>query len=195
VVELVTCDYLKNGRGKMNETETNADGRKPKISRLAIGEIVAAVIIFVLIIAILWPVFIRLREYRCRIRCGENLAVLGKTMLIYACDYDDKYPTADKWCDLLVKYTEVTEVWFVCPSAGKGRCHYAINPNASAVTNPDMVVLFETKGGWNQFGGAGLVSFENHEGKGCNMLFNDLHVKFVKPNQLVELKWKDEQKQ
>jgi prepilin-type processing-associated H-X9-DG protein len=195
VVELVTCDYLKNGRGKMNETETNAGGRKPKISRLAIGEIVAAVIIFVLIIAILWPVFIRLREYRRRIRCGENLAVLGKTMLIYACDYDDKYPTADKWCDLLVKYTEVTEVWFVCPSAGKGRCHYAINPNASAVTNPDMVVLFETKGCWNQFGGAGLVSFENHEGKGCNMLFNDLHVKFVKPNQLVELKWKDEQKQ
>jgi prepilin-type processing-associated H-X9-DG protein len=179
----------------MNETETNAGGRKPKISRLAIVKIVAAVIIFVLIIAILWPVLIRLREYRRRIRCGENLICLGKSMLIYACDYDDKYPTADKWCDLLVKYAQVTEEEFVCPSAGEGRCHYAMNPSVSPHSNPRFVFLFEAEGGWNQFGGAGLVSFENHEGKGCNILFNDLHVKFVKPSQLVELKWKDEQKQ
>ena len=173
----------------MSEMETDPQGQKPKISKLGIVKIVVAVIVFLLIIAILWPGLIHLREYRRRIRCAENLTSLGKTMLIYASGYDDKYPTADKWCDLLVKYTEVTEVWFVCPSAGKGRCHYAINPNASAVTHPDMVVLFETKGGWNQFGGPEILTLENHEGQGCNVLFNDLHVSFVKKEQIGELKW------
>ena len=179
----------------MSEAEPEAQGQKPKTSKLAIREIVAVVIVSLLIIAILWPVFIRLREYRRRIRCGENLVTLGKSMVIYACDYDDKYPTANKWCDLLTKYAEVSQKEFVCPSLGEGRCHYAMNPNAKLTSPPYIVVLFETKGGWNQFGGPGLVTFENHKGKGCNICFNDFHVEFVKPNQLGELKWKAEQKQ
>jgi len=176
----------------VSETNINAQGQKPKISKLWIVKIVAAVIVFLLIIAILWLGLIRLREYRRRIRCAENLTVLGKAMLIYACDYDDKYPTADKWCDLLIKYAYMTEKEFVCPSAGEGRSHYAINPNASAVTHPHMVVLFETKGGWNQFGGPELFTAENHKGEVGNILFNDLHVRFVKKEQLGELKWKVE---
>jgi len=174
-------------------SETEAQGQEPKISKLAIGKIVAAVIVFLLIIAILWPGLIRLREYRRRIRCAENLTVLGKATLIYAGGHDDKYPTADKWCDLLVKYAEVTEKEFACPSAGKGRCHYAINPNASIFQDPHMVVLFETKGGWNQFGGPEILTFENHEGKGCNIWSGYLDVEFVKPERLGELKWKGEE--
>jgi prepilin-type processing-associated H-X9-DG protein len=177
----------------MSETEAKAQGQKPKISKLGIGKIVAAVIIIFLITAISWLGLIRLREYRRRIRCGENLTGLGKAMLIYACDYDDKYPLADKWCDLLVKYAEVTEKEFICPSAGEGRCHYAINPNAGVFTHPHMVVLFETKGGWNKFGGPEILTTENHKGEGCNILFNDLHVEFVKPERLGELKWKGEE--
>ena len=179
----------------MSETESETQGQNPKISRLAIGEIVAGVIVCLLIIAILWSVLVRLREYRRRIRCAENLTGLGKSMIIYACDYDDKYPTADKWCDLLIEYTDVTEKQFRCPANRKEGCSYAMNPNAKLTSSPDMTVLFETKGGWNQFGGPGLVTFENHEGKGCNIWCNDLHVKFVKPKQLGELNWGDEQKE
>ena len=177
----------------MSETETKEQGQRPKISILAIGKIAAAVIAFLLIVAILWPGLIHLREYRRRIRCGENIEWLGKAMLISACYCDDKYPAPDKWCDLLVKYAEVTEEEFVCPSAGEGRCHYAMNPNAKLTSPPDIVVLFETKGGWNQFGGPEILTFENHKGKGCNVLFNDLHVRFVKKEQLGELKWKVEE--
>ncbi len=175
----------------MSETETKAQGQKPKISKLAIGKIVAAVIVFLLIIAILWPGLIHLREYRRRIRCAENLTVLGKSVLIYSCG-DGPYPTADKWCDILIEDMDVTGKDFKCPANRKERCSYAINPNVSPVSNPRLVLLFETKGGWNQFGGPELVTFENHEGKGCNILFNDLHVEFVKPERLGELKWKGE---
>jgi len=173
----------------MSETDINTRGQEPRISKRTIAEIVAAVVVFLWTIAILWPGFIRLREYRRRIRCGENLVSLGKSMLVYACHYDDKYPTADKWCDLLAKYADVSEKQFVCPSAGEGRCHYAMNPNAY-LTSPDMVVLFETKAGWNQFGGPEILTFENHKGKGCNILFNSLQVEFVKPKRLEYLKWK-----
>jgi len=127
--------------------------------------------------------------------CSVNLSGLGKEMLIYANDYDDQYPTADKWCDLLMEYAEVSEKSFVCRSAGEGRSHYAINPNAEPNSPPDMVLLFETKGGWNQFGGPEILTFENHKGEGCNVLFNDSHVEFVKPERLGELKWEVEGKE
>jgi len=72
----------------------------------------------------------------------------------------------------------------------RGRiCHYAINPNVSPYSHSRLVLLFETEGGWNQFGGPEILTFENHKGKGCNILFNDGHVDFVKPKQLGELKW------
>jgi hypothetical protein len=189
----VKASFLKGDN--MSETDNNTQGQKPKTSKLGIGEMVAAVIVVLLIIAILWPVCIRISEYRRRIRCGEKLTKLGKAMIIYACCSDDKYPTADEWCDLLIEYAEVSEKAFICPSAGEGRCHYAMNPNAKLTSSPDMVVLFETKGGWNQFGGPEILTFENHKGKGCNISFNDNQTKFVKPEQLGKLKWNGNQKQ
>lgn len=72
--------------------------------------------------------------------------------------------------------------------------HYGLNPNAKPKSSPDVVLLFETEHGWNQFGGPELVSVKNHleiYGKeGCNILFNDGRVKFVKPKQIDKLKWK-----
>lgn len=137
-------------------------------------------------------------------RCAANLRALGATMLIYASDYDEKYPTADKWCDLLVEYINVrehrkpirvTEKDFKCPGNKKERCSYAINPNVSPSSNPRLVLLFETEGGWNQFGGPELLTADNHDGKGCNISFCDLHVEFVKKEKFGELKWKAEQKE
>jgi len=134
-----------------------------------------------------------------RMICGSNLSGLGKAILIYANDNDGKYPAADKWCDLLIEHAEVTEKQFVCPYAlyegNEARCHYAMNPNCEPNSPPEMVLLFETKGGWNKSGGPELLTTENHKGEGCNILFNDAHVTFIASDKLGELKWKDEQKQ
>ena len=176
----------------INGTDIKPQGQEPRISKLAIGKIVTAVIVFLLMIAILWPGFIRLREYSRRIRCRKNLICLGKTVLIYSCG-DGPYPTADKWCDILIEDMDVTEKDFKCPATRKERCSYAINPNVSPVSNPRLVLLFETKGGWNQFGGPELLTTENHHRDGCYILFNDRHVEFVKPVGLWELKWNVEE--
>jgi len=49
--------------------------------------------------------------------------------------------------------------------------------------------LFESKPGWNQHGGPELLNPDNHNGKGCNVLFNDAHVEFVKTEDFNDLKW------
>jgi len=241
----------------MSETETNAQGKKPKVSKLAIVSplvvllgyfagltlagwlksnrfcalagfwiyilslpvgLIAGIIAdrrihkskglltgrvfsisgtiwaLILIVLILIPHRHPRREYPCRIACGFNLRRLGASMQIYASDYDNRYPIADKWCDLLVRHSKVEEKTFVCPYPGKGRCHYAINPNCEPNSPNDIVLLIETKGGWNQFGGPEILTLENHNGKGCNVLFNDGRIEFVKPERIAELKWATEEK-
>ncbi|MHC4110715.1 MAG: hypothetical protein ACYSUY_06555 [Planctomycetota bacterium] len=130
-----------------------------------------------------------------KVVCGSKLYGLGRAIMSYVSDHDGKYPPSDKWCDLLIEHPDISEGVFVCRSAVEGRCHYAMNPNAEQNSPNDVVLLFETKGGWNQFGGPEILTFENHKGKGCNVLFNDLHVRFVKKEQLSELKWEAEEEQ
>jgi len=133
----------------------------------------------------------RMRKKAHHVLCIANLKRLGSVMHIYSNENDGKYPIVDKWCDLLKEY--VPEKVFVCPSAGEGRCHYAINPNCEPNSPGDIVLLFETKGGWNQFGGPELLTADNHMGKGCNVLFNDGHVEFVHPERPGELKWGEDE--
>lgn len=175
--------------------------------------------------------------------CGINVSSLGKAMLIYASEFNDRYPTADKWCDLLIAYIDVGPKQLVCPLSDviEGESSYAMNKNVVgkkvSEIPEDVVLLFETNLGknpagrqellgnrdwykelssrgdrwdlkwikkyrssekvykqrWNQVGGPEILTTENHKGKGCNILFNDGHVEFVKPERLGELKWEVEE--
>jgi prepilin-type processing-associated H-X9-DG protein len=53
-----------------------------------------------------------------------------------------------------------------------------------------MVLLFETNPGWNQVGGPESLTTENHQNDGCNVLFVDGHVEFVKKQDVNRLHWK-----
>jgi hypothetical protein len=95
------------------------------------------------------------------------------------------YPPAREWCDALGKGEHV------CPAAGEGKCHYAMNPNCGYDSPADMVLLFETKAGWNQHGGPELFAFGNHRPKGGCVLLRDGTVKFIRtPAELRRLRWK-----
>lgn len=130
--------------------------------------------------------------------CEMNMLKIAKAMELYSNEYK-QYPTADKWCDLLKQHTFLAQVdgsenIFHCPAARDWKeGYYAINPNAEPNSPADMVLLFEAKAGWNGFGGPEILTFENHYKKGCNILFNDGHVEFIKPEQLGKLKWKIEE--
>lgn len=145
-----------------------------------------------LLMGIMMPTLVRVKQITFRQVCQTNLKELGKLMLIYAGDYDEKYPTPSKWCDLLVEYAKITKNSFRCPGAPDGPCNYAMNKNIEEFGKdapPDMVLLFETSPGWNQAGGPEILTTENHQGEGCNILFADGHVEFVKTENLNDLKW------
>jgi prepilin-type processing-associated H-X9-DG protein len=117
---------------------------------------------------------------------------VGKVLRVYSTEYENHYPTANKWCDLLVEHSDIEKTAF-CLAAKqkweKDSFQYAINPNCEPNSPSDMVLLFEIKGGWNKFGGPEILSIENHYRKGCNVLFNDGHAEFIKPKKIGQLKW------
>jgi len=144
-----------------------------------------------------------------RLQCVENLMKWYYRFRFYnspeafgqkALPIKDKiiYPTPTKWCDAILRvfqaqgYSEKgLKSEFKCPSAGEDKCHYAMNPNCEPNSPPDMVLLFETKAGWNQHGGPELFTFDNHEPRGGCVLLNDGTVKFIRTKEeLQQLRWK-----
>ena len=64
-----------------------------------------------------------------RLVCGPNMKGLGMAILVYADDNDGKYPTPDKWCDLVIQAGKIPKENFRCPANRKARSTYAMNPN------------------------------------------------------------------
>jgi hypothetical protein len=97
-------------------------------------------------------------------RCGTNMSGLVKAMVVYANDYEPKrYPTAQRWCDLLIELDYTAPKQFYCRSsyAIEGECSYAMNKYVAGkdITKlpPDMVVLFETSFGIDPNGRTALL--------------------------------------
>lgn len=91
---------------------------------------------------------------------------------------------------MLVEYADVSAESFRCPGKSEGKCNYAMNRYIeNSNMSPDIVLLFETEPGWNQFGGPEILSTGNHRGEGCNILFSDGYAKFVKTEEINSLKW------
>ncbi len=151
----------------------------------------------------------QIQPYEIRVKCARNLKNLWHRLQRYhqvgtfpsresSHQGDDvTYPMASEWCDsLLHAYRKAAARYLVlrpytCLGAGEGESHYAMNPNCRPDSSPDMVLLFETKAGWNQHGGPELFAFDNQDPKGGLVLLNDGTVKFIRTEEeLNQLRWK-----
>ena len=153
---------------------------------------VVVVPVIALLMAILMPALAQVRSQAHRIVCGTNLKGIGMAMMVYVQDNREEYPTPSQWSDLLIQYADVSEGQFICKGAETGPCNYAMNANIEelGVKAPsDMVLIFESQPGWNQAGGPELLTTDNHQGKGANILFVDGHVEFVKAENISKLRW------
>jgi len=175
---------------KIEKSAGQLKGRGLAIAGIAAP--VAALPVLALLMGIMMPALARVRQIAFRMVCATNMSQLGMEMLIYSNDYDSM-PTQSNWCDLLIKHTNVKPSMLRCKGATEGPCNYAMNKNIETLdarrAPPDMVLLFETHPGWNQSGGPEILTTENHQGDGCNVLFVDSHVEFVKTQDLNDLKW------
>jgi len=137
-----------------------------------------------------------MQPYKLRFQCALNMQTIY-TAGPFRRRKAVSYPECTKWCDITIKEraSYVTEQRMVrhlaCPAADKGKCNYAMNPNCEPDSPGNMVLLFETKAGWNQHGGPELFTFDNHNPKGGCVLLNDGTVKFIRTKEeLHKLRWK-----
>ncbi len=149
----------------MADANSDIQKQKPKTSRKSI---LLDVVILAAILAglgwLFWAPLFRPRRHPRRLRCAADLRGLGLTMMLYTNDFEDEYPAAEKWCDLLVEYEEADPRHFVCRGAGAkvGESSYAFNRNLVGWNvwdvPPDAVLLFETYVGMGAGERDGLLS-------------------------------------
>ena len=130
--------------------------------------------------------------------CGFKLKQLYTALQQYAKeDPENRYPTPEKWCDLLMEKANLNINAFRCPRDYKGPCSYALNPDANFDSSGDVVLLFETDPGWNQHGKQELLKFVNHKdftGNTANLVTNNgmpLRLYLYEGEELAEIKWQD----
>jgi prepilin-type processing-associated H-X9-DG protein len=173
---------------KINKSEGRLKG-----NGLAIAGIIIPAAVLPIILAILMPALSKAREGAKTVVCMSQMRQLGVAMQIYAYDHTTAFPTPAKWCDQIKPYLKQSaDKVMRCPEVKDARCTYAMNPNVEKLgvkSPPDMVLLFESKSGWNQYGGPELLATENHRGRGCTILFCDGQVRFVNKKDIPTLKW------
>jgi len=156
----------------------------------------------------------KIQPIELRINCAANLRNLWHRIRLYykvdkkhRVDSSSKseilYPAPANWCAAIVQACRTIDMLnekiirpFICPAIAESKSYlaksyYAMNPNCKYESPPYMVLLFETKAEWNQYGGPELFTFDNHNPKGGCILLNDGTVKFIRTKEeLQQLQWK-----
>jgi len=156
--------------------------------------------ILITVLAILVVLFVYLvgprpipRERVYRLKCEVCLKSLGVSFVLYADEFDGSLPSVESWCDALGKYIIPGMLICLGSNAREDQSSYAMNEFVAgrklAELSPDLVLVFESVPGWNKAGGPEMLTTEHHEGKGCNVLFADGYVEFIRPDKISELKW------
>lgn len=125
----------------------------------------------------------------------KNFNWLKQTLQKYAKENEGKLPPSINWCDTLIAFEPNVPSEFMMGAGvpSKGRIRYGLNKNLEnhrlADLPSDVVLLFETIPGNNPVGAHESITADNHYGKGCIVLFGDLHLGFVKSEDFNDLRW------
>jgi prepilin-type processing-associated H-X9-DG protein len=180
---------------KISGSDGSLKGKGMAITGLALSAVSIVLLpvismLMAILMPILMPAMTSAKSVAYRTVCESNMHGLAIAMMVYANDYDNRVPTADEWCDLLIQEADVSSASFLCPSAPDGTCTYALNKNLVTLdVSATTVVMFECPPGWNQVGGPELLTTEYHQGEGCNIAFADGTVEFVEAAMLEQLDW------
>lgn len=181
---------------KISKNKPQLKGAGLAITGIAIPLVILILLpILLMLLGILMPALSKTKMIAQRVVCSTNMQGLSTAMIVYMNDYDEQYPTAERWCDLLIEEADVSPKTLQCPLDSEGTFSYAINENLYKVelrnTNPQMVAIFEANLGRNGVGGSDdLVLRHDEFGRlGCNIAFVDGHVEFVTEDGLDGLQW------
>ena len=130
-----------------------------------------------------------------RSRCQSNLKQISLGIMQYIQDYDEKFPRARAWTDILQPYVKSRQI-FTCPALPTGKIGgYAFNQNLSQFDQARIegmsttISVYETSNlGQNVFG-PGTGRAYRHFG-GANFAYADGHVKWTKQGNDAILNFK-----
>jgi prepilin-type processing-associated H-X9-DG protein len=125
--------------------------------------------------------------------CRANIQNIGLGLQIYATAYNEVWPPADRWCDLLLEAGYVEGAcMFQCPDGLDSGSDYAFNcALAGRKTNqpPGTVLAFESVNRWNACGGRELLPPKPRHPDGYNFVFVDGRVRAVPAEEVDGLRW------
>ena len=160
-------------------------------------KILITILVAVFFILLVPRIFDVVRRYYIRLtpieRCENRLLTFKNAVKEFTDPNSGELLLRADWCDVFKK-ADFPDQWFICPGKNKPPCDYALNKSVLGLKiselDSNIVLIFDSKTGWNLVGGPELLAPENHEGKGCNILFADGRVEFVKKEKFDNLKWK-----
>jgi hypothetical protein len=142
---------------------------------------------------LLLPALAKAKSRAQTINSVSNLKQLGLAARMYANDNKDKFPPADKWCDLLLAYAGSEKVYKAKNDDGAGRCSFAYNAKLSgmdeAKISPQTVLFFETESGWNVSGGQEVLLSQPRTPGTYVVGFADGSVQQVSSARMATLRW------
>ncbi len=108
-----------------NPPEAWTELKKQTNTGVIVAVVMGSVLLFGLVIvgilgAILFPVFVQAREKARTASCQSNLKQIALGMMMYAQDYGERCPPADKWTGQLDPYLRNSQI-FRCPSVAMGQ--------------------------------------------------------------------------
>lgn len=127
----------------------------------------------------------------------RTLKWISKTLPEYAKNHEGRLPPADNWYKGLIDYAETSTDPNINNSSSrlKKQTRFALNLGVAGMPlsgiDHNTVLIFETNSPVERLvGGPESITAACHYGKGCVVLFADMHVAFVRAEDFNNLRWK-----
>jgi len=160
--------------------EAHEPTRRAMSRSVRIAVTVGLVVLGLLTLATPWG--LRCWERRCQYACSSNVAQLALGVLMYAQDYDERFPSAATWDEAIFPHVKNREV-FRCPRNNtKASVSYAMHERwglagLGEIDAPaEAVMLYEVE--------AGQPTYRHNDG--INLGFCDGHRKWLKASPEIQ---------
>jgi hypothetical protein len=147
------------------------------------------ILIFLPFIALILPKILNPpQKLGIEVRIQIKLKSIHTAILKYL-NKNGQYPSAENWQDLLLPQISDNNDVFTLPSKDEKKNTIALNPSAKPDSPKDIVLLFESTGGWNAHGQSELLAPTSNGKPGYYVVFNDGSIEFISSDQIKDLNW------